>query len=224
MNNKKYIYAVVFLMILFLTGGPSSAGESGKKYEITITNLTRGQIFSPPIVITHNRGFELFTLGDAASPELAAMAEEGDTTQLIDLLDEHPGYNYAVSDGPVFPGETAVIEVTAAREALLVSMAGMLVTTNDGFFAARDLWLPFRGKRIVEADAYDAGTEQNSEDCAFIPGPPCGSHNAHDPADAEGYVHIHAGIHGIGPDLEMVDPAMHDWRNPVARITVRRVY
>jgi hypothetical protein len=35
----------------------------------------------------------------------------------------------------------------------------------------------------------------------------------------EGYVHIHAGIHGVG-DLE---PGMRDWRNPVARITIRRV-
>jgi hypothetical protein len=32
-------------------------------------------------------------------------------------------------------------------------------------------------------------------------------------------VHIHSGIHGIG-DLR---PEHFDWRNPVARITIRRV-
>ncbi|MGH8621200.1 MAG: hypothetical protein ACRET3_03595 [Burkholderiales bacterium] len=37
--------------------------------------------------------------------------------------------------------------------------------------------------------------------------------------DEEGYVHIHAGIHGIG-DLP---PEVRDWRNPVARVAIRRV-
>lgn len=35
----------------------------------------------------------------------------------------------------------------------------------------------------------------------------------------EGYVHIHAGIHGIG-DFMASD---RDWRNPVAEITVERL-
>ena len=77
---------------------------------------------------------------------------------------------------------------------------------------------------MVEAEAYDAGSERNSEDCAYIPGPPCEGAGVHDPAEAEGYVHIHAGIHGIGPDTELVYPAEHDWRNPVAKITIRRVH
>ncbi len=39
-----------------------------------------------------------------------------------------------------------------------------------------------------------------------------------DPGD-EGYVHIHRGIHGVG-DLVA---AVHDWRNPVAKITITKV-
>ena len=74
---------------------------------------------------------------------------------------------------------------------------------------------------MVEAPAYDAGSEQNTEACEDIPGPPCGP-NDHPDVKAEGYVHIHAGIHGIGS--EGVDPAMHDWRNPVAKITIERIY
>ena len=34
----------------------------------------------------------------------------------------------------------------------------------------------------------------------------------------QGYVHIHAGIHGIG-NLVAAD---RDWRNPVAHISIRR--
>ena len=35
----------------------------------------------------------------------------------------------------------------------------------------------------------------------------------------EGYVYIHPDIHGVG-DLV---PAARDWRNPVAKITIRRL-
>ena len=38
-----------------------------------------------------------------------------------------------------------------------------------------------------------------------------------DTADAEGFVHVHAGIHGGGG----LDPAMHDWHNPTARLEVK---
>ena len=51
----------------------------------------------------------------------------------------------------------------------------------------------------MEAAAYDAGSEYNSEDCAFIPGPPFGNGGVRDTDGAEGYVQILSGIHGIGP-------------------------
>ncbi len=220
MEKKRFLFRMIFFVIFCLAGSSTFAHGFEKSYTITITNLTRGQIFSPPIVISHTRDFQLFELGQEAGSELAALAEDGDTGQLINLIGQSPGLSYAVSQGPVLPGESAVIEVTAERRASLLSIAGMLVTTNDGFFAVQDLAVPSRSGITVEADAYDAGSELNSEDCAFIPGPPCGNVGVHDPSAAEGYVHIHAGIHGIGPDPEMVDPAMHDWRNPVALITV----
>ena len=75
--------------------------------------------------------------------------------------------------------------------------------------------------------AYDAGSEGNNEDCGFVPGPACpdGSGNDRDTADAEGYVHVHNGVHGVfeeepPPDLA---PDAYDWRNPVARIVTTRI-
>ncbi len=59
----------------------------------------------------------------------------------------------------------------------------------------------------------------NSEDCIYIPGPPCGNPGVRDTDGAEGFVHVHPGIHGIA-DLV---PAAHDWRNPVALITIERI-
>ncbi|MDX1764306.1 MAG: hypothetical protein R3231_08300, partial [bacterium] len=69
------------------------------------------------------------------------------------------------------------------------------------------------------AVAYDAGSEANTESCDYIPGPPCGSHVHDDANDPEGYIHVHAGIHGIGDLVE----ANMDWRNPVVEIKIRRL-
>ena len=60
--------------------------------------------------------------------------------------------------------------------------------------------------------------------CASIPGPnfvECGGNGGGGaPAGGEeGFVHIHAGMHGIG-NFKAAD---RDWRNPVAQITVRRL-
>ena len=39
------------------------------------------------------------------------------------------------------------------------------------------------------------------------------------PAEAEGFVYVHPGIHGgDGSDL---DAAARDWRNPVARLSIK---
>jgi hypothetical protein len=194
-------------------------------YEVSITNLTRGQVFSPPIVINHDRHFSLFTFGEAASDELAALAEEGNPSPLADLIrDYFPKFSSAVADGPVPPGDSVsvILEFSKHNRSKLISVAGMLVTTNDAFFAGRNIWLPGRSKVMIEAAAYDAGSEENTEDCMDIPGPPCGAPPNENPTDgAEGYVHVHAGIHGIGSE---VNSAEHDRNNPVAKITIRRIY
>lgn len=100
-----------------------------------------------------------------------------------------------------------------------ISLVSMLVTTNDAFMGINGSQLPRFGTSTWMSPAYDSGTEENNEKCANIPGPPCGNPLQRATANAEGYVHIHAGIHGIG-DLSA---ATFDWRNGVAQIRVRRV-
>ena len=100
-----------------------------------------------------------------------------------------------------------------------VSMAGMLVVTNDAFFGVNGAEMPRRGAIQLRSTAYDAGSEANNEDCDYIPGPPCNNPMMRMTTGAEGYVHVHAGIHGIG-DLA---PETYDWRSDVAAISVRRV-
>lgn len=40
--------------------------------------------------------------------------------------------------------------------------------------------------------------------------------------NGEGYIHVHAGIHGIGGD-DGLDPETYDWRNPVVEVTIERI-
>lgn len=230
MKYNKHAFVILLILIFILTSGLSFADEERHtkkiKYKVTITNLTRGQVFSPPIVIAHDSNFSLFTLGDPASDELAALAEGGATGLLAGLIDGV--YPYDVAGGPIMPGDSdsVTLEIGNRSRSRLISVAAMLVTTNDAFLAVRDVWFLGKYNKIVDAVGYDAGSEINSEDCQDIPGPPCGEPNEHPDIEAEGYVHIHAGIHGTSPDgvVSSLKPAMLDWNNPVAKITIRRIY
>ena len=190
--------------------------------EMSITNLTRGQILSPVFVARHNANAgTLYTLGQPASVGLAKVAEDADASDL--LVDWDPVDNPDISEamvvaldgGPIMPGATVNMTFTVTDGNHLASFASMLVTTNDAFIGASGLDLSV--SRTVNLVAYDAGSEANSEDCAYIPGPPCSMH-AHDDAESEGFIYVHPGIQG--GETSDLDPAVHDWRNPVARLSI----
>ncbi|MBI1792309.1 MAG: spondin domain-containing protein [Acidobacteria bacterium] len=207
-------------------------------YEVTITNLTRGQRFTPVLVASHKKGVRLFDLGTPASPQLKTIAEEGDPGPLAALLRANPDVKEVViSPAPppvsnlVAPGATITLMVHAGGQFDHFSVAAMLIPTNDAFFALNGAEGPKGNESLLLlSPAYDAGTERNDETCASIPGPgfaecvtpanPGGNGGGGAPGGGEGYVHIHAGIHGIGN----FNAAMRDWRNPVAKITIRRIH
>ena len=200
--------------------GIAAGNAAGAEFEVTVTNLTRGQIISPAVVATHTDKLDpLFTLGSPASDELVAVAEDAVNGPLVDALSGDKNVkDVQTTGGPIMPGESASVVVGTAGKFRNITVVGMLVTTNDAFFALKGVRGPKRGSDTHFSPAYDAGSEANNESCAFIPGPPCGNPDVHT-EEAEGYVHIHAGIHGIGN----LDPAVHDWRNPVAKVTIRRI-
>jgi hypothetical protein len=202
------------------------ASNAGGSYEVTVTNLTRGQQFTPLLVATHRAGVQLFEVGSLASSALQTLAEEGDTVPLTDLLRATPGVLEVVTSGPLLdPGASRTVRVRTRGAFVNVSVAAMLIPTNDGFFAVNGVEGP-KGRRTLTlfSPAYDAGSEINDETCASIPGPSfveCGGPGGggSPTGGEEGFVHIHAGIHGIGD----MAAAERDWRNPVARIVIRRV-
>lgn len=227
-RNVLLLFAVAIAAVagsLLYTGSASGDDDKGKgkRYEVTITNITKGQIISPAVVATHRRSLDpIYSLGNAASDELAGLAEDAALGPFIAMLNADPAVSSVEvitgAGGPIMPGETASIVITANGRAKSLSLAAMLVTTNDAFVGLNGIDLPGRYTTHMGV-AYDAGSEANNEDCDFIPGPPCGNGGVRDTAGAEGYVYVSSGVHGIA-DLV---PADHDWNNAVAKITVRRI-
>lgn len=218
---KKHLIMIINYFIVSSLLSPVWAFGRGQ-YEITITNLTRGQIFSPALVALHKGDVKLFELGAPASAELAALAQDGETSGLADSLLAMPTVgNVMIAPDALLPGATTLLEIEAARGFNYLSLAAMMVTTNDGFIALNGVMVPkLKRMETYMSPGYDAGSEDNDEMCDYIPGPPCGHPHQASAMAGEGYIHIHAGIQGVG-DLSSAE---FDWRNPVAKITIRRVY
>lgn len=192
-----------------------------RTYEVTITNLTASQIISPPILVTHDDSARMFTPGAVASPELAALAEDGDNSGLATLLGANAGtFDIATAAGGIAPGTSMTLTIEADSAHRWFSMAGMLVTTNDAFVGIDSQTVDGMletGKFLVPV--WDAGSEANSENGMYIPGPPFGNGGAHDPATPEGFVHLHSGIHGIADVL----PEAYDWGSYGALVEFTRL-
>ena len=202
-------------------------------FEITLTNLTTGdpgmggQILSHPIFVTHAAGINLAAVGEAASPALVALAENGDTSGLVALA-AAAGANSMVAENVVPPGGSVTVTVTANMVNSSLSVGSMLVSTNDAFIAATDVPLFDENGDPVEASldlaAYDAGSEENTEMASDIPGP-LGLDEATDPPMSNervptegGVIAAHEGIQG-GADVGEA----FAWEEPTAMLTITPV-
>lgn len=192
-----------------------------RTFQVEITNLTRAQLFSPPLIASHSSNIDMFEVGDPASPELAELAENGNNADLAALLGgSSEVFDMASGSGMLAPGDTMVLQLDVSLMMPYISAAGMLVSTNDAFFGLDSRTCDPQTESVTwYVPAYDAGSEFNSEDCTYVPGPPCGAGAVHDPAAAEGFIYVSNGIQGIGG----VPKETYDWRNNVARIKLTRL-
>ncbi|MBX2837267.1 MAG: spondin domain-containing protein [Gammaproteobacteria bacterium] len=230
----KYLIGASASVLALATASQATAAD----YHVTVTNLTSGIHFTPLIVATHNPSVAMFSSGTRASEQLQAIAEGGDISGMASLL-ESIGAGVATGDGLVAPSMSADFMVSGNPGDVL-SLAGMLLPTNDGFVGLNSVHLP-QGSMTYSynANGYDAGTEGNDEVIgsgapgeAGFPAPPpivasgtgTGASGIHVPA--EGYVHIHRNVIGdLDPNggVSDINAAVHRWLNPVARVTITRM-
>jgi hypothetical protein len=226
---SRVLKAALLLAVGFSVAALFAAGaraQGGARYSVTITNLTKGQSFTPFLLATHAVNIRLFAPGTAASDQLRVLAEEGDTAPLAALLRQTPIDVREIVTGSTLltPAVTTMFEITADGNSDRLSLAAMLIPTNDAFVGISSIQLPSSFEALViDALAYDSGTERNDERCASIPGPAfsecSGPGGGARVGNGEGAVTVHNGIHGVGD----MNRALRDWRNPVARVTIRRL-
>jgi hypothetical protein len=204
-----------------LMSSTAATADGPASYHVTVTNITNSINFTPILVASHRKGVSLYELGSPASDELTAIAEGGDIAPLSAVLQDDPRVADVQDSGDLLgPGESVTVTVSATHGAHNISMASMMLPTNDGFIALNSVKAPRHGTVTYYSPGFDAGTEPNDELCISIPGPTCGGEGPSPGAGGEGYVHINRGIHGIG-DLA---PDIYDWRNSVAKITITRAH
>ena len=204
---------------------------AGVEFNVTLTNLTMGvptqggQIFSPPIFVTHGHGFSIGASGEAASAELTALAETGNHAPLAALAMGSDAVGSVLAfppppEGVVLPGGSVSATVSASADMGYLSLATMLVQTNDGIVLANSLPLfdEDGNARSFTMDliSYDAGTEENNELATHVPGPPFeGMERA--PTEG-GVITPHSGIAGTA-DVG----ASFGWTEPTATVAVEAV-
>jgi len=132
---------------------------------VRVQNLTAGQPFGATVVIVHNSNFRLFENGQAATPGLRQLAEDAFTEPIMIEAEAYPDVLQVFIGSGIPPLGSDIVEIEFTSEFNQVSVAQMLVNTNDAFYAARSVTIPATGSTLVRVPAYDAGTESDDEDC-----------------------------------------------------------
>jgi len=146
--------------------------------QISITNLTQGNYFTPRIVVAHTADADLFEVGETASSALTWLAEAGVITDdqevassgmnfeaLLGPADTDNGSNtWHFFGGLVPPASTLSYASFNTFDKPLLSIASMLIPTNDAFVGLDSIVIPTEaGTYTYYLNAYDAGTELNDE-------------------------------------------------------------
>jgi hypothetical protein len=211
-----------------------AAAAATHRYRITLENVTTGQVLSPGVAATHTKDASVWSSNTAASEGIRLIAEDGLEATAVAELTGAPGIfdvvdiasptNRIGGDAPLPNPQT--FEITAGANANRLSLAVMLICTNDGFTGLSGVKLPGGLRPVVfEVGAWDAGTEQNNErfpqivDACTQAGPVKQPPDGNGRVATSGVILPHPNIQGVG-DLSV---AFHGWSFPVARITVQRV-
>lgn len=145
--------------------------------QISVTNLTQANYFTPRLVVAHTTDVDVFEVGQTASSALAWLAEAGVIDDAQNAASS--GSNFEAALGPAdtdngtntwhrFGGLAAPASTVSypfdTMDKPYLSIASMLIPTNDAFVGLDSIEIPTApGTYTYYLNAYDAGTELNDE-------------------------------------------------------------
>jgi len=200
-------------------------------FTVSVSNLTNAQPLSPIAVIAHQSGYSIFAVGSAATTGLEQLAEGGDNSALLAEAEADAMVSFTASGaGPIGPAGNEFVSVSLPESALpglQISVATMLVNTNDAFSAVNAIQVDNMavGELISRRGvAWDAGTEADSEQAATIPGPAGGGEGFNAARDDQAdRVSMHAGVVSRDDGIANSDlTEQHRFDNPVVMVRISR--
>ena len=229
-------HALVLALATGLTGTFGATAAQAATWDVAITNLTHGNHFTPLLMTAHAHDAPLFEVGSTATAGVTLMAECGDLSMLETEIgymmgDTHTSINSAMGLLAPAANTSATLDTTETH----LSVVAMVLPTNDAFVGLSQHIPSEAGTYTYYVNAYDAGTEANSEQltsgCAAgmpgIPAAPGMDAGANGTGvagvDTNTMIHVHRGVLGdldaMGGSSDL-NSSIHRWQNPVAKITV----
>ena len=137
-------------------------------------------------------------------------------------------YQGVSGNGLILPGEGDTVTLTLNyKQAKYLSLASMLVNTNDAFIGESGInikTLSVGETFTMNMDVWDSGTEANSETAATIPGPAGGGEGFNAARDDTDAVSFHSGVISQDDGLTASTlSASHRFLNPGARLSITRI-
>jgi len=205
----------------------SSSKNDTYEYQVTVTNITHNQPFSPLAVVLHDNSETLWALGEASTTSLEILAESGNAMPLLDDADLAGAYDTELGDGVVPPGEMVTLDIESdAYDEMSLSVVSMLVNTNDAFTGKQGIdvsALEIGDSLQMNLPVYDAGTEANNELAGSIPGPADGGVGYSDVRDDTNVVSMHPGVVSMADGYtDSVLDSSHRFDSPVAKLVITR--
>ena len=192
-------------------------------FEVAIANTTHAQPLSPPAVLLHNATVVAWQVGSPASEGLEVLAESGDPA---DLIDQSTVVDSAVGSTNIAPGDSVTLTVEGELNDLFLTVAAMLVNTNDAYTGTAGWYvgmLEIGQSEQFLAPVYDAGTEANTESAATVPGPAAGGEGFNAARDDVNFVAHHPGVVTLADGLpSSALEGIHRFDNGAMLVTVTR--
>jgi len=215
MKTSNILSALLLSSFAIFSGCSSNDTNSNTaitySYSVQVQNITAGQPMSPLLVSNS----ALFTVGESATDGLERLAEGGDNSALLNT-------DSVSGNGLIVPSASDTVTINSQTQVL--SIATMLVKTNDGF-AGLDTYdvssLSRQGSVTLYLNVYDAGTETNSETNTTVPG--LGGEGYNVAREVSNIVTSHNGI--ISKDDGLISSgltSLEKFNNPVAKVTITR--